>query len=180
MGGTGRELQDSAPARDRQRRRRGRSGGAQCDLAGQSHQHGRCADHGLGLLGINHRAVDGKDFMPLVRGEVESIYDHIVTGWSGYGETPSRAAVRTLEHAYSCDYQQQDLDEYLFDLKADFNETKNVASEHPEVVEQHRKWLEEFLGESLPGAPYPELFEAIAPAKIWWEKAEWAQGAKRK
>ncbi|MCX7012936.1 MAG: sulfatase [Candidatus Sumerlaeota bacterium] len=129
----------------------------------------------IGLLGVRGPAVEGMDFMPLVRGETESLRDFIVSGWSGYGQAPTTASVRTLESAYSCDYMRLDLNEHLFDLAADAGETRNLAAERPDVAAEYRARLEEFLGERLPAKPCEKTRPSPPPAAVWWQKADWAR-----
>lgn len=132
----------------------------------------------LSLLGVKHESVDGLDFTPLITGEKGSIRNFAITGWSGY-RSPTRASVRSHECAYSCDYQRENLDEHLFDLKADPHEMRNAAHEHPDAVEEYRSRLEDYLGEKLPGKPYPELEKVTAPVDIWLEKTSRTQNSKR-
>ena len=128
----------------------------------------------LGRLGVDCPAVDGLDFMPMVRGETDAIRDYAIGGWAGFN-SPSRAFVRTHRYAYSCDYQRDDLDEHLFDLVDDPQESVNVAGKRGDVVAEHRAQLERYLGETLPGRPDPRLTVAAPPMKVWWENAPWAR-----
>jgi len=112
--------------------------------------------------------------MPLVTGEQRRLRDYIITGWSN-AQRSTRAAVRTMEFAYSCDCDVEELDEHLFDLAADPCETRNVAAERPEVTEDLRERLRAYLGR-LPYADtvHPKLYVSpflSAPAERWREQA---------
>ena len=123
----------------------------------------------LGHLGVEHPAVDGLNVMPLIRGEKDDLRDHIISGWS------QCAAVRTHGHVYSCDCESEDLNEYLFDVKADPDEMNNVATQQPDVTAELRGKLEAFFGEILPVARRDKQYPGFPPVKTWVEKAPWAE-----
>ena len=127
----------------------------------------------LSLAGVKHPPMDGQNLMPLVAGERDRLRDYIVTGWSN-AQRSTRAAVRTVEFAYSCDCDVDELDEHLFDLAADPGETRSVAAERPEVTQDLRERLRTYLGQ-LPyaGTVHPKLYVSpflSAPAERWREQ----------
>ena len=128
----------------------------------------------LSMLGVSHTPVDGIDLMPLVRGEVDKVRDFIVGGWAG-GGSGVMACVRDHDWNYSCDYHDENLNEHLFDLKADPGEFNNVAADHVDVVTRMRGRLEGFLGEALPATRRDTLFYTKSPCNAWLEKADWAK-----
>ena len=95
----------------------------------------------LEMLGINeHPPMDGTNFWPLATGEADAIHKRIFTGFRWFG------MVRDLEWHYF-QQMQKDADPgkgpCLYDLKNDPKETKNVVEEHPDVVAESRRLLEE-------------------------------------
>ena len=99
----------------------------------------------LDLAGIQHDELDGRSLWPLVTGEAEQIDgDTIVHGWV------NRACVRDSEWAYITDTLKADVEPLLFNRTSDLYETRNVAADHPEIVADRRKKLENYLGQPLP------------------------------
>ena len=89
--------------------------------------------------------MEGQSLMPLVRGERDALHgDTIITSWT------DRACVRDREWAYIIDTVRPDAQAQLFHSAIDPYETKDVASDHPEIVADRRRKLEDFLGGSLP------------------------------
>ena len=95
----------------------------------------------LSLLGVeDHPPMDGVDFWPLAQGDVEAVHDHIFTGFRGFG------MVRNRDWHY---FQQTKPGEdpgkgpCLYDLNSDPEETTNVVADHPDVVAQLRRLVEE-------------------------------------
>ena len=111
--------------------------------------------------------LEGEDFWPLATGEKDAIHEYVISGYGGYG------SIRTLDYNYIFPTEEREpvneneIDEdtmppdlitallepllppRLYDLKADFDETKNVIDEHPDVAERHREWALE----KWPNAP---------------------------
>jgi len=132
----------------------------------------------LDFAGVKHPPMDGENIMPPITGKQESLRDHIVTGWSK-ARASTHAAVRTMEFAYSCDCDADELDEHLFDLKADPGETRNIATERPDITRELRERLRAYLGR-LPytGTVRPRFTPspfACAPAERWREQAKSAK-----
>ncbi len=120
----------------------------------------------LDCLGIAAPA-DGESVMPLVRGEVDSLRDHVVIGWAGWSEGTARgrASVRDDRWNYSVSTGGEPRDERLFDLAADPLENADVAAEHPDVVAEQGARVEAVLGQPLPGI-HEEVCDRNAPAPL--------------
>ena len=118
-------------------------------------------------LDAEHIAVDvpqgelGRDLMPLIAGEVEGVRDVCITGWGG------RANVRTHELSYSVDFESDEPDEHLFNLRADPAEMRNVAVEQPETCAWLRSQLEDLLGQKLPAKLSDRIYHSEAPCRLW-------------
>jgi arylsulfatase A-like enzyme len=115
------------------------------------------------------KKIDGKDIRPLMFGEADAKSPH--THFACYYKGGELHAVRDREfklvfpHKYRSlngrvgndtgkpiKYDQNQAEFGLFNLKDDIGETKNVAAEHPEVVERLEKYAEEIreeLGDKL-------------------------------
>jgi arylsulfatase A-like enzyme len=81
--------------------------------------------------------MEGRDFWPIVEGELEAIHEELFIGFMGYG------AIRTKEWHYYTRVPQvwplapgEQVNPCLFDLRRDPKETRNVAEQHPEVVKE--------------------------------------------
>jgi len=100
----------------------------------------------LDLLGIEPlEPMEGRSVWPLVTGEAADLHgDCIITGWT------SRACVRDRQWAYIIDTVAPDAEALLFHSASDPYETRDVAAEHPEIVRDRRRRLEDFLGGPLP------------------------------
>jgi arylsulfatase A-like enzyme len=90
--------------------------------------------------------MDGANFWDLVTGNRESIHDRVFTEFSPF------AAVRDADWHY---FQHEDQNTrgkgpYLYDLKRDPKEERNVVDEHPEIVRQMRGHLAKRLDMELP------------------------------
>ncbi len=95
----------------------------------------------LGLLGVPHPQLDGRDvwpFHPEATDHPER--DHVITGWEVH------ASVRDREWNLLVDTLAPQRDLRLFDLKADPLELRNVAGEHPAVVARGIRRLETLIG----------------------------------
>jgi arylsulfatase A-like enzyme len=100
----------------------------------------------LDLVGVEApEPIEGRSVWPLVTGEAEGLHgDTIISSWS------HRACVRDREWAFIIDTVAQDAEPELFHSAQDPGESKDVASDHPEIVADRRKRLEDFLGGALP------------------------------
>jgi arylsulfatase A-like enzyme len=110
-------------------------------------------------------AAAGENLLPLVMGGRDSVRDAVITGWG------PRANVRTHEYSYSVDYESDQLDEHLFDVRNDPAETNNVAAEHADVCAEYRAMLEDHLGQTLPATPQDRLYVTEAPCIAWVQSA---------
>lgn len=123
----------------------------------------------LAQLGLQRDGLDGRDVMPLAHGTQERLRGRVIMGWAG------RAAVRTERWAWSCDFESEDPDEYLFDLDQDPTEDANVAAANPQVCAEQRAALEDFLGQKLPAQRRDRIYDTEAPIRIWWQQAPGVQ-----
>jgi arylsulfatase A-like enzyme len=100
----------------------------------------------LDVLGIEPpEPIEGRSVWPLVTGEADNLHgDTIISGWT------SRACVRDREWAYIIDTVQQDAKPELFHTAEDPYESTDVSSDHPEILRDRRRQLEDFLGGPLP------------------------------
>ncbi|MGQ9730675.1 MAG: sulfatase family protein [Candidatus Zipacnadales bacterium] len=97
----------------------------------------------LELLGVtDHPPMDGRNFWPLVTGEIELLRDHVLVGFGGF------CAVRTKDWHYFRRWrgEQQGKGPALYDLNADPQETVNVVADQAAVVEE----MERLLGKVFP------------------------------
>lgn len=110
--------------------------------------------------------LDGKSLLPVIRGEQENHHDHIV--WAQHEDTWvirqgdwklthnagwKHANFKILENGDAVhNPEEMTYPEglNLFNLKDDIGETKNVAKEHPEVVEKMRKLQKKWYAEMKP------------------------------
>ena len=115
--------------------------------------------------GANGKAAAGENILPLVSGEKEGVRDFCITGWGG------RASVRTHEYNYSADYESDEPNEHLFDVREDPGEMHNIAPEHPDVCAEYRAQLEEFLGQALPAKLSDTIYHSEAPCRLWLKAA---------
>lgn len=87
------------------------------------------------LAGIEPpEAVDGRSFLPLLRGQNEIQRDYLF--WS-YG---SKKALRSGKWKGVVPGQGKDLE--LYDLETDIGEENDVSAKHPELVQQLSDWIE--------------------------------------
>jgi arylsulfatase A-like enzyme len=100
----------------------------------------------LDLLGIESpEPMQGRSAMPLVRGSAADLHgDTIITAWV------ERANVRDREWSYVIDTVAPDAEPLLFHTATDPVESRNIAADHPDIVRDRRRRLEEFLGGPLP------------------------------
>lgn len=100
----------------------------------------------LDLAGVEaQQPIDGRSVMPLVTGEISDLHgDTIISSWS------ERACVRDREWAFIIDTIKQGAEPELFHSAQDPYESTDVAADHPEIVADRRRQLENFLGGSLP------------------------------
>ncbi len=100
----------------------------------------------LDLLGVEPpEPVQGRSVWPLVTGAETDLHgDTIITGWT------RRACVRDREWAYIIDTIQPQAQPLLFHTAEDPYETTDVAADHPTIVNDRRRRLEDFLGGPLP------------------------------
>ena len=102
----------------------------------------------LCLLGIgDYKGVDGKNMWKLVKGEVESIHDHVYSVFADFG------AVIDLDWYYFQRIKERDphkwvpwgdgpnWDACLYDLKKDPDQRINVVKEFPEIAKSFRNKL---------------------------------------
>ena len=93
--------------------------------------------------------VQGQDLWPLVRGEVDSLRDHVT---SAYG---SFASVRDFEWNYieqvTEPYETEDeMPPQLYHLTEDSLEERNLAGQYPEVERKMAALLRDHIGDRLP------------------------------
>jgi hypothetical protein len=88
--------------------------------------------------------------MPLVRGEpMEEVPAYMeATGLNLGSKKNWRAGIRTSMWKYSRMTTSEDAGEELYDLKADPEETVNLAGERPEVIETMRAEFEKIFTEA--------------------------------
>jgi len=125
-----------------------------------------------GIESPTERPLDGKNMLPALTGEVESLHGHLF--WSSGGES-GKWAIRSGKWKL---VTQKDKTE-LFDLEADLAESKDLAAAHPEVVAELTKtydaWLDE-MAEPLKG--FPKRWTPGGPASK--DEAKAALGEKKK
>lgn len=134
----------------------------------------------LGLLGVRHPPLDGRDLWPLVTGatgadEVQA-RDHIVIGWERY------ASIRDRDWNLLLDTLEPERGMQLFRLADDPEERRNIAADYPAIVAKQVARLEALLGAPLPAvyghrpkggfAATPGLLrqrraQAAAPGERW-------------
>lgn len=120
----------------------------------------------LKACGVKHEPVNGKDVIPLVTGEKETLRDCIITGWTG-----PLVNVRDHEYSYTCNYVSKEREEWLYDIKSDPNENNNIASDHPGICAEAIARLEKFFESNLP-IKLPEVKNPTSPPSlIWLEKS---------
>ena len=124
----------------------------------------------LGLLGIDYapRAdaeLYGTELGPLLRGEVDDVRTHAVTG--GF----DRVAVRSRRYSYSVQFEIDDGAEFLFDLENDPGETTNLltnpAGRAGQPRSAHRRAAEEVLGAPIP-VQLPDETKPSRPPSMEW------------
>ena len=100
----------------------------------------------LDLLGIEPpEPIEGRSAWPLVTGQAADLHgDTIISGWT------QRACVRDREWAYIIDTLAPESGALLFHSAEDPYERKDVAADHPDIVSDRRRKLEDFLGGPLP------------------------------
>lgn len=122
----------------------------------------------LGLLGVDHPEVAGRDVWPASVGtrtarhassEDPAPAEWVVGGWGNY------ASVRSAAWNYVVDFEDPSGDEHLYNLVDDPAELVDVAGEEPGVVEQCRGRLEGFLGEALPTKLSDQVHPSVAPIR---------------
>lgn len=109
----------------------------------------------MNLLGLPYDSqVEGVDLWPLVEGKVNSIRDHIIGGWG------PEAFVRDEQWSYLANWNTMK-HEALFHYPDDPTEQKDVAADHPQVVQIMRERLERFFAEPLPVVSREMLLDEI-------------------
>jgi arylsulfatase A-like enzyme len=98
----------------------------------------------LGLLGVQHDPLDGFDLMPLLRGQREGFRDEVITAWGPI------ACVRNRDWSLVRHTTDANAEPRLYHLTTDSSESRNVASDHPNVVAELTATLEALLGSELP------------------------------
>ena len=100
----------------------------------------------LDLVGVEPPdPIEGRSAWPLVKGVADDLHgDTIISSWS------ERACVRDREWAFIIDTVAPDAEPELFHTAQDPDESKNVASDHKDIVRDRRQQLEDFLGGPLP------------------------------
>jgi arylsulfatase A-like enzyme len=86
----------------------------------------------LALLGVPHPPLDGHNVWPTALAEAPPIRDHVITGWG------PNACVRDADLAVHLNATTPDFarSARVFDLRADPDETTDVATQHPDAVQQ--------------------------------------------
>ena len=119
-------------------------------------------------------ALAGRSLWPLIRaagGEAvpgaaveaaQSGRDHVITGWGPY------ASVRDQQWNYIVDCERPDEDTRLFDVVTDPGEHRNLAADHPAVVRECRRRLENLLGRDLPTTFPSQYVAGDAPARLYY------------
>lgn len=105
----------------------------------------------------------GRSMRALIEGRSDAAgRDYAITGWGDY------ASVRDHDWNYTVRFEQSDGTEQLFDLRADPQEQRNVASEHPDIVRERRRRLERLLNQEL-NTPLPDgrRGETVAPCRVY-------------
>lgn len=130
-----------------------------CDGFVQSHDLFPTA---LGLLGITHDPVAGKNALQWALEPRAPLRTHVITGWGSY------AAVRDMRWNYFVNFEDPTQGECLYDLVSDPKEQENVAGEYPDEVKRLRGLLEQFLGQALPATLSDRIYPTEAPVRIYF------------
>jgi arylsulfatase A-like enzyme len=120
------------------------TGGIRCSELNSVHNYGQTFCSMLGLP--DQPSMDGQDMLALAQGEIESSHDRVFTLFSNF------ASVRDRRWHY---FQHVSGDHpgagpCLYDLEADAKETRNVAAERRDVVDEMREHISVRLGKDLP------------------------------
>ena len=121
-------------------------------------------DRWPGATEVDRPEWTGRSMLPLIEGRDGAAgRDYVITGWGDF------ASVRDRDWNYVVNFEQPGESERLYDLRADPQETQNVASQHGEVVRERRRRLETLLGQELPPR-LSDRFEqgTVAPCRAYY------------
>lgn len=116
--------------------------------------------------------LDGESFVPLLRGEAgdpeRTLYWHFPHAWGGLNrprvEGPGIGATSTIKRGdWKLVYWHVDGRKELFNLRADIGETRNLASDQPELVAELSVSLGNFLRETNAIMPTRKATSAPVP-----------------
>ncbi len=117
-----------------------------------------------GATAVDRPEWAGRSALPLIEGRPEARgREYVVTGWGDF------ASVRDRDWNYVVNFEKPDGSERLYDLREDPLETKDVAAQHPEIVRERRRRLEQLIGHELP-PDLPDKFHAgtVAPCRAYY------------
>lgn len=95
----------------------------------------------LDLVGLTDKipTIDGRSLVPLLRGEELEPLPAFIETWVTDSELSLYHGVRTADWKYAYKTNNPEREEELFDLRADPEETSNVAASHPDIVAEMRE-----------------------------------------
>jgi len=111
----------------------------------------------LSYLGLEvPEAVDSVDLMPLIRGETDSVRDHIITAWA--------QTVGIIEGAWSLHSSDTAQPLGLFNIEDDFQEQNDLLEKNPEKAKQLVRHLHDLYKErDLQGYSLEKMRQEIIP-----------------
>jgi arylsulfatase A-like enzyme len=113
--------------------------GASCDAWTQTQDFQPTLLH---LLGVEHPALDGHSVWPVATSGAAPVRDHVVTGWGNF------ACVRDDKWAVHLNVTVPGYEKTarVYDLQADPEENKDVASQNSEIVKRGVERIASFAG----------------------------------
>jgi len=116
--------------------------GTSCDMFVQ---HQDITATTLGILGIDTPdGMDGENIWPLVTSGKDRDTDKIIIAWDRW------VSIRSRDWMLCLNSEEINAERFLYDLQNDPNEERNVAAEHPDIVQAYTDFLTETLRTKLP------------------------------